>query len=107
MVVVVLPTPPFWFAIAMTRGVGYGPVGVVPGVFMITQEYRPCVAIGGMAFQNVPRGTSSGWGGQSVVNVPRGTLPPDQRERVRRRPKREGLLPATGRGIQEVVQRPQ
>ena len=90
----------------MTRGVGYGPVGVVPGVFMMSKEYRHCVAIGGIA-RNVPRGTFSGWGKRSVVNVPRGTLPPDQRERVRRRPKREGLLPATGRGIQGVVQRPQ
>jgi hypothetical protein len=37
------------FAKAMIRGVGYGPVGVVPGVFMMSQEYRPCVAIGGIA----------------------------------------------------------
>jgi len=90
----------------MTRGVGYGPVGVVPGVFMMCQEYRPCVVIGGMASQNVPRGTFSGWGELLVVNVPRGTLPPDLRERVRRRPKRRGLFLAIGRGIQAVVQRP-
>ena len=85
MVVVVLPTPPFWFAIAITRGVGYGPVGVVPGVFMMSQEYRPCVVIRGMASQNVPRGTFSGWVERSVVNVPRGTLPQAQREQVQRR----------------------
>ena len=67
MVVVVLPTPPFWFAIAMTRGVGYGPVGVVPGVFMMSQEYRHRVAIGGMAL-NVPRGTFSvGVNGRSLM----------------------------------------
>ena len=33
----------------MTRGVGYGPVGVVPGVFMMSQESRHCVVIRGMA----------------------------------------------------------
>ena len=33
----------------MTRGVGYGPVGVAAGVFMMSQEYLPCVAIGGIA----------------------------------------------------------
>jgi hypothetical protein len=41
----------------MIRGVGYGPVGEVPGVFMMSQEYRPCVVIGGIATWNVPRGT--------------------------------------------------
>jgi hypothetical protein len=69
----------------MTRGVGYGPVGVVPGVFMMSQEYRHRVAIGGMAL-NVPRGTFSAWGERLVVNVPRGTLPQGQREQARRRP---------------------
>ena len=90
----------------MTRGVGYGPVGVVPGVFMMSQEYRPYVVIGGMASQNVPRGTFWGWGERSVVNVPRGTLPPDLRELVLRHPKRRGLFLASDRGIQAVVQRP-
>ena len=90
----------------MTRGVGYGPVGVVPGVFMMSQEYRPYVVIGGMAFQNVPRGTFWGWDERSVVNVPRGTLPPDLRELARRHPKRRGLFLASDRGIQAVVQRP-
>jgi hypothetical protein len=69
----------------MTRGVGCGPVGVVPGVFMMSQEYRHRVAIGGMAFQNVPRGTFWGRGKRLVVNVPRGTLPQAQREQVQRR----------------------
>ena len=91
----------------MTRGVGYGPVGVVPGVFMMSQEYRHPVAIGGMAFQNVPRGTFSGWGERSVVNVPRGTLPQGLREGVRRPRLRGGRSPASGQGIQVVVQRPQ
>jgi hypothetical protein len=90
----------------MTRGVGYGPVGVVPGVFMMSQEYRHRVAIGGMAL-NVPRGTFSAWGERLVVNVPRGTLPQGQREQARRRPLWKGLFPASGRGIQAVVQRPQ
>ena len=90
----------------MTRGVGYGPVGVVPGVFMMSQEYRPCVVIGGMASQNVPRGTFSGWGERSVVNVPRGTLPPGLRELARRPPKRGGQCLASGQGTQEVVPRP-
>lgn len=89
----------------MTRGVGYGPVGVVPGVFMMSQEYRPSVVIGGIGRLNVPRGTFSGSGKQSVVNVPRGTLPPDLRELARRRPKRGGLFLAIGREIQAVVQR--
>jgi len=46
----------------MIRGVGYGPVGVAPDVFMMSQEYRPCVVFGGIAVQNVPRGTFSGSG---------------------------------------------
>jgi hypothetical protein len=74
MVVVVLPTPPFWFAIAIIRGVGYGPVGVVPGMFMMSQEYRRSAAFRGMAYQNVPRGTFPAWVGGPVVKVPRGTL---------------------------------
>jgi hypothetical protein len=41
----------------MIRGVGYGPAGEVPGVFMMSQEYRPSVVIGGIAIWNVPRGT--------------------------------------------------
>ena len=90
----------------MTRGVGYGPVGVVPGVFMMSQEYRPSVVIRGMGRLNVPRGTFSGSGKRSVVNVPRGTLPPDLRELVLRHPKRRGLFLASDRGIQAVVQRP-
>ena len=90
----------------MTRGVGYGPVGVVPGVFMMSQEYRPYVVIGGMASQNVPRGTFWGWDERSVVNVPRGTLPPDLRELARRRPTRGGLYLAIGQESRRVVQRP-
>ena len=90
----------------MTRGVGYGPVGVVPGVFMMSQEYRPYVVIGGMAFQNVPRGTFWGWDERSVVNVPRGTLPPDLRELARRHPQRGGLFLASGQESRGVVQKP-
>ena len=90
----------------MTRGVGYGPVGVVPGVFMMSQEYRPSWVIRGIGRLNVPRGTFSGLGKRSVVNVPRGTLQPDLRELARRHPKRRGLFLASGRGIQAVVQRP-
>jgi hypothetical protein len=91
----------------MTRGVGYGPVGVVPGVFMMSQEYRPYVVIGGMASQNVPRGTFSGSGKRSVVNVPRGTLPLGPPERVPRPLRQKGRFLATGQGTQEVVRRPQ
>lgn len=91
----------------MTRGVGYGPVGVVPGVFMMCQEYRPYVVIGGMAFQNVPRGTFWGWDERSVVNVPRGTLPRGPPERVPRPLGQKDQFPATGQATQEVVQRPQ
>lgn len=107
MVVVVLPTPPFWFAIATIRGVGYGPVGVVPGVFMMSQEYRHMETFRGMAFWNVPRGTFWAWVAGSVVNVPRGTLPPDLCGQALRRPKRGGQFLASGQGNQEVVQRPQ
>ncbi len=107
MVVVVFPTPPFWFAIAIIRGVGYGPVGVVPGVFMMRQEYRRCEVFRGMAFQNVPRGTFLTWVGGSVVNVPRGTLPLDLRELVQKRLQRKGPFLANGQGSRAVVQRPQ
>jgi hypothetical protein len=58
----------------MIRGVGYGPVGEVPGVFMMSQEYRHMETFRGMAFWNVPRGTFSAWVAGVVVNVPRGTL---------------------------------
>jgi hypothetical protein len=91
----------------MTRGVGYGPVGVVPGVFMMSQEYRPSVVIRGIGRLNVPRGTFSGSGKQSVVNVPRGTLPQGPPERVPRPLRQKGQFPATGQGTQEVVRRPQ
>ena len=91
----------------MTRGVGYGPVGVVPGVFMMSQEYRPSVVIRGIGRLNVPRGTFLGSGKRSVVNVPRGTLPPDLYGQALRRPKRGGQFLASGQGNQEVVQRPQ
>ena len=33
----------------MIRGVGYGPVGVVTGVFMMSKEYRSSGVIGGIA----------------------------------------------------------
>ena len=91
----------------MTRGVGYGPVGVVPGVFMISQEYRPSVAIRGIGRLNVPRGTFSGSGKQSVANVPRGTLPLGPPERVPRPLRQKDQFLATGQGTQEVVRRPQ
>ena len=91
----------------MTRGVGYGPVGVVPGVFMMSQEYRPSVVIGGIGRLNVPRGTFSGSGKRSVVNVPRGTLPRGPPERVPRPLGQKDQFPATGQGTQEVVRRPQ
>ena len=91
----------------MTRGVGYGPVGVVPGVFMMSQEYRPSVVIGGMGRLNVPRGTFSGSGKRSVVNVPRGTLPLGPPERVPRPLRQKGQFLATGRGTPGVAQRPQ
>ena len=90
----------------MTRGVGYGPVGVVPGVFMMSQEYRPSVVIRGIGPLNVPRGTFSGSGKRSVVNVPRGTLPPGLRELARRPQNRGGQCLASGQGTQEVVPRP-
>ena len=80
----------------MTRGVGYGPVGVVPGVFMMSQEYRPSGVIRGMGRLNVPRGTFSGSGKRSVVNVPRGTLPLDPPEQVPRPLRQKGLFLATG-----------
>jgi len=107
MVVVVLPTPPFWFAIAIIRGVGYGPVGVVPGVFMMSQEYRRSAVFRGMAFHNVPRGTFSAWIAGTVVNVPRGTLQQAQFGWVPRRPAPKGLFLASDRGSRGVVQRPQ
>ena len=91
----------------MTRGVGYGPVGVVPGVFMMSQEYRPSVVIGGIGRLNVPRGTFSGLGKWSVVNVPRGTLPLGPLERVPRPLRQKGQFLATGQGPQGVAQRPQ
>ena len=91
----------------MTRGVGYGPVGVVPGVFMMSQEYRPSVVIGGIGRLNVPRGTFSGLGKWLVVNVPRGTLPLGPLERVPRPLRQKGQFLATGQGPQGVVQRPQ
>ena len=91
----------------MTRGVGYGPVGVVPGVFMMSQEYRPSGVIGGIGRLNVPRGTFSGSGKRSVVNVPRGTLPQGPPERVPRPLGQKGQFLATGQGTQEVVRRPQ
>ncbi len=62
----------------MIRGVGYGPVGEVPGVFMMSQEYRHMETFGGMAFWNVPRGTFLAWVAGVVVNVPPGTLQLDQ-----------------------------
>jgi hypothetical protein len=34
---------------AMILGVGYGPVEVIPGEFMMSQEYRPSGVIRGMA----------------------------------------------------------
>ena len=107
MVVVVFPTPPVWFAIAIIRGVGYGPVGVVPGMFMMSQEYRHIQTFGGMAFWNVPRGTFWAWVAWSVVNVPRGTLQRGQFGWVQRRPTLEGLFLANDRGSLVVVQRPQ
>ena len=70
----------------MIRGVGYGPVGVVPGMFMMSQEYRRSAAFRGMAYQNVPRGTFPAWVGGPVVNVPRGTLQRGQYGWVQRRP---------------------
>ena len=91
----------------MTRGVGYGPVGVVPRVFMMSQEYRPSVVIGGIGRLNVPRGTFSGSGKRSVVNVPRGTLPLGPPERVPRPLGQKGQFLAIGQGTQEVVRRPQ
>ena len=75
----------------MTRGVGYGPVGVVPGVFMMSQEYRPSVVIRGIG----------------RLNVPRGTLPQGPPERVPRPLGQKGQFLATGQGTQEVVRRPQ
>lgn len=107
MVVVVFPTPPFWFAIAIIRGVGYGPVGVVPGMFMMSQEYRHIETFRGMAFWNVPRGTFSAWIAVSVVNVPRGTLQRGQFGWVQKRPALGGLFLANDQGILVVVQRPQ
>jgi hypothetical protein len=91
----------------MTRGVGYGPVGVVPGVFMMSQEYRPSMAIRGIGWLNVPRGTFSGSGKRSVVNVPRGTLPLGPPEWVPRHLRQKGQFLATGQGTQGVVRRPQ
>jgi hypothetical protein len=91
----------------MTRGVGYGPVGVVPGVFMMSQEYRPSVVIGGIGRLNVPRGTFLGSGKQPVVNVPRGTMPLGPPEWVPRPLRQKGQFLATGQGPQGVVQRPQ
>lgn len=82
-------------------------MGVVPGVFMISQEYRPSVAIRGIGRLNVPRGTFLGSGKQSVVNVPRGTLQRGPPERVPRLPEQKGQFLATDQETQGVVQRPQ
>jgi len=106
MVVVVLPTPPFWFAIAIIRGVGYEPVGVVPGMFMMSQEYRHARTFRGIALWNVPRGTFWAWVSGLVVNVPRGTLQQAQCGRVQKRPTPEDQLLANGQGSPVVVQRP-
>ena len=91
----------------MIRGVGYGPVGEVPGVFMMSQEYRHLETFRGMAFWNVPRGTFWAWVAWSVVNVPRGTLQQGQFGWVQRRPALGGLFLANDRGSLVVVQRPQ
>lgn len=91
----------------MIRGVGYGPVGEVPGVFMMSQEYRHMETFRGMAFWNVPRGTFSAWVAGAVVNVPRGTLQLGQFGWVQRHPALEGLSLASDRGSLGVVQRPQ
>ena len=107
MVVVVLPTPPFWFAIAIIRGVGYGPVGVLPGMFMMSQEYRHPEVFMGIALWNVPRGTISAWVAELVVNVPRGTLQRGQFGWVQRHPGPEDLFLASGQGSRVVVRKPQ
>ena len=90
----------------MIRGVGYGPVGEVPGVFMMSQEYRHMETFRGMAFWSVPRGTFSAWVAGVVVNVPRGTLQLGQFGWVQRHPAPEGLFPASDQGSLEVVRRP-
>ena len=90
----------------MIRGVGYGPVGVVPGMFMMCQEYRHMKTFRGMAIRNVPRGTFWAWVRGSVVNVPRGTLQQVQCGWVQKRPRPKGLFLANGQGSRVVVQRP-
>jgi hypothetical protein len=39
MVVVVLPTPPFWLAMAMIRGVGFGPPEAAVVLVIVRTEY--------------------------------------------------------------------
>lgn len=86
MVVVVLPTPPFWLAIAITRGTGCGRVGSGFAEFISHQFYRVGANQRGMrsadiaeviadSAKNVPRGTS--WAGMTDLGsryVPRGTM---------------------------------
>ena len=50
MVVVVLPTPPFWLAMAMIRGVAFGPPGVVVALGIRRTEYPQLSQGWGMMF---------------------------------------------------------
>ena len=90
MVVVVLPTPPFWLAIAITRGTGCGRVSSGFAEFISPQFYRGQANQRGIrtratawaivdSAKNVPRGTSGAeMEGLGSKYVPRGTMRPAQ-----------------------------
>ena len=75
MVVVVLPTPPFWLAMAMIRGVAFWPPVAAVALVIVRTEYPQLSQGWGMMFHVEHSRFGAGLVVEGVVNVPRGTLP--------------------------------